>query len=319
MDERILGQPPFGSQGPLSAAHGEAVGGQYPSTGDPGIAAPAGPRAELWASIPRELRERAQWVLAGPDKEPRTPVGLANVTDRSTWTDFRTACAHAYQRRLHVGYVLTADDPFTCIDLDVKEGTTPEQMQRFVSIVQTFDSYSERSRSGRGLHIWVDGSVGPGRKRDGVEVYSQERYIICTGDVWLDRPIEQRQALLAMLIAEIDRGQATTRRELIEVPPVGSDEAVYWRARNYASSPEKFDWLWNGNWRGGYPSQSEADEALLSYLVHATPSNEQVRRLFRWSGLGRRKKAQRDAYLNYTLRRFRATEAAVAQIQAGLR
>jgi primase-polymerase (primpol)-like protein len=66
-------------------------------------------------------------------------------------------------------------------------------------------------------------------------------------------------------------------------------------------------------YKNRYPSQSEADMALLGYLVHATPSNEQVRRVFRMSGLGQRKKAHRDAYLNYTINPDRATQERTAR------
>jgi primase-polymerase (primpol)-like protein len=271
-------------------------------------------RAALWAAIPGALRERPQWVLAAPDKSPRTHTGShASAIDPRTWCSFNTAAHAAYSRGWHIGYVLHETDPFTCIDLDVKDDTTPDQMARFQSVVDAFKSYSEFSRSGRGMHVWICGKIGYGRRRDGVEVYSQERFMICTGNVYLAAPIQNRQELLSQLVAEIDRYRLDTTVQLLEVPPVDCDLAVYHKARPKHTS-EKFDALWRGDWQSlGYPSQSEADEALLSYLVHATDSNEQVRRIFRMSGLGQRKKAQRDAYLNYTLKRFRAKQESVRQ------
>ncbi|MDE2317292.1 MAG: hypothetical protein KGK06_12870, partial [Xanthomonadaceae bacterium] len=71
------------------------------------------------------------------------------------------------------------------MDLDVKDETPPEVLARFQKIIETFDSYTERSTSGRGYHIWLKGDIGAGRRRDGVEVYSQERFIVCTGNVHL--------------------------------------------------------------------------------------------------------------------------------------
>jgi len=70
-------------------------------------------RAALWALIPPELRERAQWVLAAPDKSPRTPTGShASSTDPKTWSDFETVARAARERGWGVGFVLTNDDPF---------------------------------------------------------------------------------------------------------------------------------------------------------------------------------------------------------------
>lgn len=117
--------------------------------------------------------------------------------------DFATACRLATEWRGLIGFVLSANDPFACIDLDVKDDTTAEDMERFKSIVTTFNSYSELSRSGRGMHIWVRGNIGPGCKRGGVEVYSQERFIICTGSVYIDAPVEDRQELLANMVTQM--------------------------------------------------------------------------------------------------------------------
>src|SRR5690606_39947174 len=73
-----------------------------------------------WLRIPRELRERPQWCIAGPDKSPRTPTGShASVSDPSTWTDFNTACHAARERGRHIGYMLTTGDPFCVIDFDL--------------------------------------------------------------------------------------------------------------------------------------------------------------------------------------------------------
>lgn len=292
-----------------------------PSTESTEIVAPAAVRAALWANIPAELRALPQWCIAGSDKAPRTPTGaLASSTDPSTWTDFETAAWAAFQRGLNIGFVLTANDPYTCIDLDVKDETTPDQIARFVAIQQAADSYSERSMRGRGLHLWIRASIGLGRKRDGVEVYSQARFIICTGDVYEHKPIADRQELALHLIAQMP--ETTCGADLVELPAVESDEAVYWRARSYEPKawPGKFDALWQGLWREmGYPSQSEADMALVGMLCAASPSNDQVRRTFLMSGLGQtiQRHPNPKDYLNRTLRKPRAQQADAAQARAG--
>src|SRR5690606_37228605 len=56
-------------------------------------------------------------------------------------------------------------------------------------------------------------------------------------------------------------------------------------------------------------SQSEADFALLSILAYYTRDNDQVRRLFRMSQLGKRDKARKnDRYLNHARSKIRAKQ-----------
>ncbi|HJJ97305.1 MAG TPA: hypothetical protein O0X38_06710, partial [Methanocorpusculum sp.] len=60
--------------------------------------------------------------------------------------------------------------------------------------------------------------------------------------------------------------------------------------------------LWSGD-TSGYDSDSEADDALMIRLADLTGQNwTQMERLFRKSGLGKRKKAQRPDYLPRTIK-----------------
>lgn len=168
-----------------------------------------GPQADpSWPQIPAELRERPQWAVASADKAPLGMVNgkLANVSVSrpSEWMTFDQACSAAAVHSLGVGYVLTESDPFSCIDLDVKDATPPEHLLRFEQIITTMDSYTERSRSGRGWHVWVRGKIGKGRRRDRVEVYSQERFIICTGDVLRAQPVAECQPLLDSMVSRME-------------------------------------------------------------------------------------------------------------------
>ncbi len=99
----------------------------------------------------------------------------------------------------HVGFVLTADDPYTCIDLDVKGDVKPED---FDTHIQMLDSYTERSVSGAGFHVWVEGRVEKAAKAPHIEIYSQDRFMICTGNVVRDRPIENRDSIVKDLAGQ---------------------------------------------------------------------------------------------------------------------
>ena len=147
--------------------------------------------------LPEALRERPQWLFAGPDKSPRLADGSqAKWSDPNTWTTFESASLVAQEKGGHVGYVLTADDPFTCIDLDIKDDTPQERVDQFIALVDYFDSYTEHSRSGKGYHVWVKGKLPKGFNKDGIELYSDKRFIICTGNVVRAKPIVERQEIL---------------------------------------------------------------------------------------------------------------------------
>lgn len=265
----------------------------------------------FWENIPHELRERPQWCVAGADKAPRIAtegLPLAKSNDPSTWRTFDAACEFAARHGLHIGYMLHESDPFTCIDLDVKADTTPAQLQRFQKIVDTFDSYTEHSRSGLGLHVWIMGKVTKGMRRDGVEVYSHKRFMICTGKLLHQKPIALRPELLGMLAAEIGRTEAV--EPLADGPEVEPDEAILQRATN-AANGAKFRALFNGDWQAiGHKDHSKADAQLVQMLAEYSANNKQVKRLFLQSALGQRDKAnKRKDYLDGTLAQARAHQA----------
>ena len=293
-----------------------------------------------WGNIPDELKERPQWVVSGANKAPLSMINGkiigAKSTDPATWMTFNDACWFAWNNRdlitthvdkhgieikqqgYSIGYMLSADDPFTCIDLDVKDSTncanasqwtTPDQYDRYWAMVQAFNSYTETSRSGKGLHIWVRGNIGVGCRRDHVEVYSQERYIICTGHRLEAKPIVEAQALLDNMVSQM-RGTATAEKfTLVELEEDEPDEVVIDRAMS-AGNGQKFNELCMGRWQQfGFPSQSEADLALMSMFTFYSKSNAQCKRLFRMTALGKREKAVKDdRYLNYTLRIIRGRQ-----------
>jgi hypothetical protein len=290
----------------------------------------SGQVGDRYGRLPLELVQTPQWCIAGPDKAPyvasSSGVNHASLHKREHWRDFETI-----KRDIELtgapncGFMLTYDDPWTCIDLDVcnsetqrlkgephdpTKWTSAEAIEGFQRIVTAFDSYTEVSTLGWGLHIWVRGRIGAGAKHKGVEVYSQERFIICTGNVYIDKPIAERQELLDALVADMRKSQGYSGPGvLVEVEQEDDDFTIFERAM-HAGNHEKFDMLCAGKWKEEYPSQSEADLALMSMFCFYSKSNEQCRRLFRCTELGRREKATKnDRYLNYTLEVIRGRQA----------
>jgi hypothetical protein len=69
-----------------------------------------------------------------------------------------------------------------------------------------------------------------------------------------------------------------------------------------AKNAAKFDLLWSGD-TSGYPSNSEADQSLVSRLAFYTQDEEQLDRLYRQSGLCRQKWLDRPDYRRRTITR----------------
>lgn len=288
-----------------------------------------------YEQIPEDLKWTSQWCIAGIDinGKYKVPCSIskdilfhADPTNPRLWLDFETALEYAEAHPPHgVGFVLSAADPYVCIDLDIKnvhnypnkvdyngkpvEWTSQVDIDRFHKIIMAFHSYTERSASGQGYHIWLKGHTGRGARRGGVEVYSQERFIVCTGDAVIDSPIVENQDLLDALLAEMRRGEAPVLT-LVDNEQTEDDQVIWERASN-AENGLKFTSLWEGLWiENGYPSQSEADIALLTMLAFYSKANSQVLRLFRMSMLGKRDKAvKNDYYLGTTLKKVRSIAA----------
>ena len=154
----------------------------------------------------------------------------------------------------HIGFILSENDPFAIVDLDNPfevEGVdengnkckviADEHHERFAEcaeiakrhakIIKAFDSYAELSQSGQGAHIVCRGSVPQGVRRDRVEVYSNQRYMIFTGNVFKPQAVNDCQVMLNTLYAEIGR-LTTDKGDLVEEEAIYSNEEIWKMAVN---------------------------------------------------------------------------------------
>jgi hypothetical protein len=251
--------------------------------------------------IPHELRSYRQWVCHDANKMPLNPhTGKhASVTDPRTWGNYDEACSGvAAGIGVSIGFVLTENDPFTFIDLDVKEGEQPTAEQQ--AIYSEFDSYAELSPSGRGLHIIVRGKVPASIRQKGFEVYSSKRYMTVTGNAIRPGPVTDQSAKLQALWADMGGNASQIAQDVPSGPQMVSDDVILDRASK-AANGAKFAALYASNWQSEYPSQSEADQALINIIQFYTKNREQIARIFRMSALGQRDKAKRTDYMNRML------------------
>jgi len=262
-------------------------------------------------NIPQELKDLKQWLcwkledsdIGRPTKVPYdAKTGLhASITNPFTWCDYNTAANSVKMGNYSgIGFVFTRNDPYAGIDLD-DAGEDATAHDRQLKVYTEFNSYSERSPSGKGLHIIIKGNVKHGRRRSKIEVYSSERFFTMTGDVYKDAPIAERQTLLDILWEQMGNGSKIAIYDKdYNGPETISDDEIRRKAAE-ATNRDKFSTLLQGDWTTLYSSQSEADLALINILAFYTQNREQITRIFRGSKLGIRDKAWRDDYIKYNI------------------
>lgn len=297
--------------------------------GDPALngTAPAAPVAGPpfpfdTARIPAALRERPQWVcwkyITRDGKQTKCPInprggGRADSTDPSTWSSFDEAVAawRGNDRYAGVGFVYSADDPFAGIDLDgcIDDGGTVVLSAR--DIIDSLNSYTEVSPSGRGVKVFI-----AGRKPEGLgcrskailgfketEVYDRERFFTVTTQHLPGTPltVEERQPQLEALCQRLwpKKRSPHLNGTLASIGFGGDDEALIERA-GAAKNGGRFKALWAGDTAQHGGDHSAADQALCNLLAFWTGKDAaRMDRLFRRSGLFREKWDERRGDRTY--------------------
>lgn len=152
-------------------------------------------------NIPKELKDRIQWVCAVGDS--KIPIDAfygynASSTDPNTWSSFETAARKVQEGKCdYVGFVFN-DNGIVGIDIDDGYDSEGFLSPLATDIIGTCKSYTEKSKSGRGFHILLRGDLPFKGKnnRNGVEIYKTARYFIMTGETLLyDRIIDNQAAI----------------------------------------------------------------------------------------------------------------------------
>jgi putative DNA primase/helicase len=263
----------------------------------------------------RNIRDLRQWLCwrieereGKPTKVPYSPLTgkKASSTDPETWASYSEAVeAYTEHGYAGIGFVFSKDDPFCGVDLDGCMNPETGELEEWArEIIEELDSYTEVSPSGSGVHVLVRGELPPGRNRKGrIEMYDRGRYFTVTGRHLAGTPpsIESRQEELTSLARRVFGDLAVVNGPKTPTPEfVGalSDEEIIEKA-SAAENSENFLRLWGGD-TGGYEhddneGHSEADLALCAMLAFWTgPDPDRIAKLFRHSGLYRKKWERKD-------------------------
>lgn len=274
-----------------------------------------------------ELKSQKVWLCWNYEtrkgKRTKVPIsasGTATGTNSEyahTWVTYdeaiKAADKHGYNG---VGFKIPQGYFF--LDIDHKELTDP-----FVQLMlERFNSYSEYSVSGGGIHIYgkcdidrlptyldkdgklrLDKAFYMKNPHNGTELYCggiTNRFAVYTGNVIHNVPLKEcTDALLVTLDKDMRRKQKVKYSEKRD----GDDRELFDIVANLLKQKngEKFRKLYCDGDFSGYGSQSEADCALCAMIAFRTGADpEMIDRVFRSSALYR-EKWERDDYREATI------------------
>lgn len=252
--------------------------------------------------IPPELKGRRQWALwtwrsrnGKWTKLPYQPNGKRAAADnQKTWVSFDSA-AEAYQKGGNrwdgIFWCFSVGDPFCGIDFDgccipgerrfkawsaeflAKCAGSPQDA---IALLKRLNTYAEFSPSDTGVKLVGIGSM-PGRrhrlgnKASGIELYDQTRFWAMTGHRVPSTPATVNdcgEALHELYLALFEEDKPANNGQVIATSTgyVPTVEEIIAKASN-ADNGEKFIRLFRDGDTSGYPSSSEADQALAGLLA----------------------------------------------------
>ena len=156
-------------------------------------------------NIPKEISTLPQWVCSRSDSKAPQQASApfpASSTNPNTWSSFETALnAVADGKYDYLGFVFN-DNGIVGVDIDDGYDTDGFLSPLATDIIGKCKSYTEKSKSGRGVHILLRGNLPFKGKnnRNGVEIYKTARYFIMTGDVLLYNTIIDNQEAIDYIV-----------------------------------------------------------------------------------------------------------------------
>ena len=156
-------------------------------------------------NIPKELQTLPQWVCTkGGSKVPfcATLTLPASSTCEKTWDSFEVAKQAVEQGFYdYVGFVFNNNG---IVGIDIDDGYDEDgfMSELAADIIGRCESYTEKSKSGRGFHILLKGNLPFKGKNNlkGVEIYKTARYFIMTGDAILFHNIVENQEAIDYIV-----------------------------------------------------------------------------------------------------------------------
>lgn len=258
-----------------------------------------------FSSFPSELKALDQWVIHRK-KIPydAKTVRNASVSDSATWSSFEKALKVCTENHYDgLGFVFTDGQGYVGIDIDTcRDPATNRISDGAKNLINLFDSYTEISPSGYGIHIFIRADAGfklprhrykmkpngilrtdPAtnkQKTPELEIYNGARYFTVTGNVYGTlKPIAERTKELHEFLAKYAKTKQSPQQiTLLDKPYSLSNQEIIEKASR--SDKTFLPLYYGGNLH--YASDSEADLVFCNKLVFWTGGNEeQIDQIFR--------------------------------------
>lgn len=281
-----------------------------------------------------ELSRFNHWVVYKKEKNrekitkiPYQPNGYkAKPTDSKTWTTYNKAKDAMETGKFDgIGYVLTADQGYICIDLDhcrnPETGDIDQWAKDIIGIVEEAGgTYSEVSPSRTGIHLWGRGRLPdnkginqPMKNGHKIEMYNHGHYMTVTGEPLDDATLNDIQPAIDKILTMLKKPPAASEEgKAVTSTPAPmlnlSDTDIITMIKENETQGPKFHSLYDLGDVSTYGNdQSRADQALLNMLAFWTGKNaEQMKRIFLSSKLAEtldRKGGHKDDYLKRSIKK----------------
>jgi primase-polymerase (primpol)-like protein len=214
-------------------------------------------------------------------KAPRNAAGY-NISKNKPkqWLAFEDAkVAFGTGKFTGVGILMRASAGLVGIDLDDINDlfANDPALETLLEHIREAGIYCERSPSGTGLRMFVHGQLPnhAGKRKGGIELYSDVAFLTVTGQPEWPGEIKVAQWLVDELLDIIGATDSTDTFQAVttsaahgQADPDLAEKLEEWARYNHPQ-------LWGGWWNHRknivldkeYPSQSEADMALVGYLT----------------------------------------------------
>lgn len=156
-------------------------------------------------NIPEELTSLSQWVCSrnGSKMPLNAKTGkAASSSDPNTWSDFKAVRDVVESGKFdNPGFVFN-NNGIVGIDIDCGFDEKGLLSDLCMDIMSACGSFTEKSRSGRGVHIYIKGDLPFGGRNNGsgVEIYKSGRYFIVTGKTLVFGEIVENQKAIDYVV-----------------------------------------------------------------------------------------------------------------------
>lgn len=176
---------------------------------------------DYYSVVPEEMQALNTWVNVWEYSKVPMQTGsrqAASATNPATWGSFRQAVENVANGVYdNIGFVFT-DSGIVGIDVDTGFDEDGFLTPTACDIIGRCHSYTEKSRSGRGFHIYLRGDLPFKGKnnREGLEIYKTSRYFIVTGRKMLYSSLAGNQEAIDHLIVTYFTDTARSESEVNE-------------------------------------------------------------------------------------------------------